>query len=1048
MRILLAANASYDPPKGGSTRSNLIWLADLATNGHACCVVSDGDADRAANVDGIDIRVVRDLGRRAAVLRDRIHEFQPDWVLVSSEDVAHTVLREAFAAAPDRLVYLAHTPQWYPFGPASWHQDAQATDIVRQARAVVAIAHTTARYIQQYCGVSAHVIHPPLYGQRPWPRFGSFDSGYVLTINPSVVKGISIFLELARRFPDIPFAGLAGWGTTSRDREAMRLLPNVTVLESVPAIDDALAGARLLLMPSLWFEGFGLIAMEAMLRGLPVISSDAGGLAEAKAGTGFVIPVRPIERFEPVFDEARMPKPVDVAQNIAPWEQALRTLLSDREAWERESDASREAAERFVSGLRVSAFREMLAGLTHGGTAKPLKVMLAHNSLFYPSHGGGDKSNRLLMEALAARGHDVRVVARVERFGAEDHARLLSDLAARGVHATTTEEGAVGFRRNGVDVRTMALDPNLRGYFAKQIAAFDPDVIITSTDDPGQLLFDLAVRAPRARVVYLVRATIAVPFGPDASAPNAAKADLLKHADSVVGVSQYVADYVCGHGALDAIHVPISLLEDDAAEYPESGRFENPYVTMVNPCAVKGIDIFLALADRMPDVAFAAVPTWGTNPADRAALEARPNVVLLPPVDNIDDLLRRTKVLLVPSVWAEARSRIVLEAMSRGVPVISSNAGGLPEAHMGIEYVLPVNLIRHYKPAVDSNMVPVAEVPAQDIGPWEQALRKLITDREHWQDVARRSRAAALGYAGNLNVLPFEAVLREVVRRPKKAPPAAGLSDAKRKLLALRVRQKASARPADPWFAGLDELTPGRPAVFCLPWAGGGTGAYRQWSGTLADTTAVVAVRLPGRETRVGEPVFETMEQLVPALGAALAPHLRGRPYALFGHSMGAGIGFELTHWLRDRGVRLPQALIVSAARAPQYRLGWNPGPEPTDEELWEQLQRMQGIPPELLSNPDLRSLVLPVIRADARLYRRYVYTPRPPLDVPILAYGGSADPNVRPEHLDRWREETASAFGCREFPGGHFYFQSDTPAFLTVLGRDLAGALARADVR
>jgi hypothetical protein len=83
---------------------------------------------------------------------------------------------------------------------------------------------------------------------------------------------------------------------------------------------------------------------------------------------------------------------------------------------------------------------------------------------------------------------------------------------------------------------------------------------------------------------------------------------------------------------------------------------------MVNPCAVKGVSIFLALADAMPEVSFAAVPTWGTNAQDRAALGARSNVRLLDPVDDIDRLLERTRVLLVPSLWAEARSRIVLEA--------------------------------------------------------------------------------------------------------------------------------------------------------------------------------------------------------------------------------------------------------------------------------------------------------------------------------------------------------------------------------------------------
>ena len=115
-------------------------------------------------------------------------------------------------------------------------------------------------------------------------------------------------------------------------------------------------------MPSLWYEGFGLIAMEAMLRGIPVISSDSGGLAEAKRGTGFVIPVRPIERYEAAFDENHMPRPIDVRQDIEPWKEALAALSSDREVYEAEAEASRQAGLRFVSGLRAAEFEEMLVG--------------------------------------------------------------------------------------------------------------------------------------------------------------------------------------------------------------------------------------------------------------------------------------------------------------------------------------------------------------------------------------------------------------------------------------------------------------------------------------------------------------------------------------------------------------------------------------------------------------------------------------------------------------------------------------------------------------
>jgi hypothetical protein len=107
---------------------------------------------------------------------------------------------------------------------------------------------------------------------------------------------------------------------------------------------------------------------------------------------------------------------------------------------------------------------------------------------------------------------------------------------------------------------------------------------------------------------------------------------------------------------------------------------------MVNPCAVKGISIFTGLAERFPQVEFAAIPTWGTTAADVAALEKLPNVTILPPVDNVHEFMSQTRIALVPSLWAEARSRIILEAMVRGIPVIASDVGGLTEAKLGVDY--------------------------------------------------------------------------------------------------------------------------------------------------------------------------------------------------------------------------------------------------------------------------------------------------------------------------------------------------------------------------
>jgi glycosyltransferase involved in cell wall biosynthesis len=375
MRLLLTATASYAPPRGGATRSNLIWLDHLAHAGHECRIVcgSAGPGAPLRHHESIAVLATGDPARRVQMLRHEIGEFRPDWVLVSSEDLAHGLLREAHHCAPGRVVYLAHTPQFYPFGPASWNPDRNAAELVSQCAGIVAIGRHMAEYIERELGRPAAVIHPPIYGAGPFPQLARFDHGLVTMFNPCAVKGISIFLDVARRLPAHEFGAVLGWGTTAEDRHDLLSLPNLHILPNARNLDDILRRTRVLLMPSLWYEGFGLIVMEAMLRGIPVVASDSGGLKEAKRGTNYVIPVHTIERYQLVFDEHAMPKPVAPANDPAPWVAALRELLGDRAAYEREAGASRAAAERFVSGLDAAELERYLLALRPGieGKAKP-----------------------------------------------------------------------------------------------------------------------------------------------------------------------------------------------------------------------------------------------------------------------------------------------------------------------------------------------------------------------------------------------------------------------------------------------------------------------------------------------------------------------------------------------------------------------------------------------------------------------------------------------------------------------------------------------------
>jgi glycosyltransferase involved in cell wall biosynthesis len=403
MRILLTANASYVPPRGGATRSNLIWMDHLAGAGHACrivCATLAANAGRreqmrqeqietaevqpekgveVARRGAIEVWSVEDPAHRLQVLRRQIAEFQPDWVLVSSEDLGHGLLREAHQNAPGRVVYLAHTPQFFPFGPASWNPEPKAAELVRHCAGIVAIGQVMAQYIEASVGRPAAVIHPPIYGSGPFADHSQFDRGVVTMINPCAVKGISIFLELASRFPDVAFAALPGWGTTAEDRRGLAARPNIQILPNCKDIDEVLAHTRILLMPSIWYEGFGLIVMEAMLRRLPVIASASGGLREAKEGTGYVLPVAELERFEAVFDEYGMPRPVVGTTDIEPWRAALEELLTDAGAYARESARSWERAKNFVASLdagQMEAFlRDLRPAETRTAGARPVESL-------------------------------------------------------------------------------------------------------------------------------------------------------------------------------------------------------------------------------------------------------------------------------------------------------------------------------------------------------------------------------------------------------------------------------------------------------------------------------------------------------------------------------------------------------------------------------------------------------------------------------------------------------------------------------------------------
>ena len=223
--------------------------------------------------------------------------------------------------------------------------------------------------------------------------------------------------------------------------------------------------------------------------------------------------------------------------------------------------------------------------------------------------------------------------------------------------------------------------------------------------------------------------------------------------------------------------------------------------------------------------------------------------------------------------------------------------------------------------------------------------------------------------------------------------------------------------------------------LFCLPPAGGGALLFHGWPGRIPGVE-VCLVHLPGREARRQERPFIHWEPLVQALAVGLEPWL-DRPFAFFGHSMGALLSFELARWLRNAG-RMPEALVASGRNAPSRPSGLPRLSRLSDDALALWLRRLGGTPGEVLADPDLRAAILPVVRADMGVCESYAYRPDAPLPCALAAFGGEQDPHTDLQGLEAWRGESARGFAVRLFAGDHFFLRSAECEVLGALAQEL----------
>ena len=209
--------------------------------------------------------------------------------------------------------------------------------------------------------------------------------------------------------------------------------------------------------------------------------------------------------------------------------------------------------------------------------------------------------------------------------------------------------------------------------------------------------------------------------------------------------------------------------------------------------------------------------------------------------------------------------------------------------------------------------------------------------------------------------------------------------------------------------------------LFLFPYAGGGPAVFGKWPAGFPETIETWLVHYPGRGARHSEQPLKRVISLAENLSQAIEP-LLDKPFAFFGHSLGALVAFELARQLHQQNLPRPKILFVSACGAPD-----GPDPNPPihtlpDSQFLRALQDLNGIPGEVMNVPELLEILLPTLRAD--LEAAETYTPAPggtKLNCPILALSGMDDQRISAERIEGWSSHTTAAFQSRYFPGDQF---------------------------
>ncbi len=242
-------------------------------------------------------------------------------------------------------------------------------------------------------------------------------------------------------------------------------------------------------------------------------------------------------------------------------------------------------------------------------------------------------------------------------------------------------------------------------------------------------------------------------------------------------------------------------------------------------------------------------------------------------------------------------------------------------------------------------------------------------------------------------------------------------------------------RRLDRWVLRPRRRPDARLRLYCLPYAGGGASTYYTWANLVPSDIEICSIQLPGRENRLTEPPYRDAAALARELIHVLTPTLH-RQYAIYGHSMGALVGFEMARQAAITAMPMPTRLFVGGSRPPSNPNRHPPLRNATDADILAEVHRLGGTPQAVLESQELMALALPMLRADFSVHE--TYRREGIIDTPITAFCGTADADVTASEMSGWARHTSRDFQLHQLPGDHFFLRTSRDEQLALMITDL----------